>query len=413
MTIIMHTPVPLFACAFCCKSNSSKKQCGSCKSIIYCSRECQRLDWSFHKSFCKAFASLPPRPSDGHSLALYFPVDLDPRLEWVRRPDSLHSKSNDEGFDFRSLCSSKLKPTLRWPYILCRGGCRDDDGKLNHSVVSFTRGAYWTGPLVVFRRKSPGIDPAIIQDIALDDLPKVIRLLRQIGTAKQVMKHQVFRQSFNTSNGLIIRCVGDHMNALGENPMAASKVPELHPIFEGQPTNISKLMGIPLIIQKIPREAGKDVVFNEDHLRNDFCGILHLDTLPHSETWGEIPSQWRDNVGTVLVVRQDKKDLTTLQLLAITAYISRVGLKAVEKEPDVGTKQRFLEDYFTRSKFEEYFFGRFAKSRDQSPHLDEDLISPYSDSCDSIGISQDSSLIDSAIDLWHKTGISTVYVINN
>ncbi|TGO44534.1 hypothetical protein BCON_0502g00030 [Botryotinia convoluta] len=305
------------------------------------------------------------------------------------------------------------QPRIRWPYILCRGGCRDDNPKLNHSVISFTRGAYWTGPLIVFRRKRPDIDSAIIQDISLDDLPKVIRLLRQIANGSQVMKHQVFKQSFNTSKCVIIKCRGDHMNAPRETRLVISKVPELHPIFEGQPTNISQLMGVPLIIQKIPREAGKDVVIDEDQLRNDNCGILHLDTLPHSETWGEIPSQWQENVGSVLVARQDKKDITTLQLSAIITYIKLLDLRVVKYEPDVRTKQRFLEGYFTRSKFEDFFFGCFAALLDQNPQLDGDLISPYSNSYDSIGISQNSSSIDEAMDLWHKTGLSTVFMADD
>lgn len=281
---------------------------------------------------------------------------------------------------------------LGWPCILCRGGCRDDDQKLNHSVISFTMGAYWTGPLVVFRAEKPGIDSAVIRDILLDDLPRVIRLLRQIGNGSGVMKHQVFKSSFNTSKCVIVRCKGDHMNA-GETELAVTRVPELHPIFEGQPTLISQLMGIPLIIQRIPREAGKDVVFHKDHLRNDFCGDLHRDILPHSETWGEIPSHWYDNVGTVLVAREDKKDITILQLTAIMSFIRRMDLGLIKDEPDVGIKQAFIQGYFSRRNFEKYFFGSFA-AHDQIAQLDGDLISPYSNSTDSIGISQGSSPLD-------------------
>lgn len=107
--VIKRTPIPFHSCAFCCKSYLTMSQCASCQSIVYCSRECQRLDWSFHKIFCKASRSLGPRPSEGYSLALYFPVDLDPSLEWVRRPDCLLSKTNDKGFDIRSLGSTKTK----------------------------------------------------------------------------------------------------------------------------------------------------------------------------------------------------------------------------------------------------------------------------------------------------------------
>ncbi|TGO63506.1 hypothetical protein BOTNAR_0099g00330 [Botryotinia narcissicola] len=311
------------------------------------------------------------------------------------------------------LLTIKNQPKLGWPYVLCRGGCRDDNQKLNHSVISLTRGAYWTGPLVVFRTGRPGIDSAAVQDISPDDLPRVIRLLRQIGNGNRVMKHQVLKSSFNTSKCVIVRCLGDHMKTTGETQLVVTRVPELHPIFEGQPTSISQLMEVPLIIQRIPREAGRDVVFDKDHLRNDFCAALHLDTRPFSETWGEIPSQWHKNVGTVLVAREDKKDITTLQLTAIMKFIRRLNLSLVRNEPDVGMKQAFLEGYFTRRNFEEFFFGPFAANVDQIPQLDGDLISPYSNSYDSLGIPKDSSELDMAIDLFHRTGLMTMFVVDD
>ncbi|TGO83707.1 hypothetical protein BPOR_0604g00050 [Botrytis porri] len=354
----------LLTCAFCCKFNLSKR-------------------------------SLGPRPSDSHSLAFYFPVDLDPRLEWVQRPDSLHSKTNDKEFDFRSLDSIRFKTRVRWSYIHCRGGCRDDNPKLNHSVISYTRGAYWTGTLVIFRKESSGIGPAIIRDIGLGDIPNVIRLLRQIGNGNQVRKNQVFKQTFNTTQCVIVRCKGDYENAPERTQLAVTRVPELHPIFEGQPTNVSQLMGIPLIIQRIPREAGKDVVFDEDHLRNDICGHLHLDTLLHSVTLGEIPPQWRENVGTVLVARQDRKDITPRQLMAIATYTKLSDLGEVKDEPDVRTRQILLEGYFSRSEFEQFFFNCFAYILTQQPQLDGELISPYSDSYDTSDISHYTSFTES------------------
>jgi len=40
---------------FYCKETQTKKmrKCGNCKSVYYCSRECQKKDWSFHKGRCK------------------------------------------------------------------------------------------------------------------------------------------------------------------------------------------------------------------------------------------------------------------------------------------------------------------------------------------------------------------------
>lgn len=37
-------------CALCHRSGT--KKCGKCHSILYCSEECQKLDWQIHKVFC-------------------------------------------------------------------------------------------------------------------------------------------------------------------------------------------------------------------------------------------------------------------------------------------------------------------------------------------------------------------------
>ena len=42
-------------CKVCQKNTSSK--CGRCKGEYYCSKECQRSDWKFHKSFCPKIAA--------------------------------------------------------------------------------------------------------------------------------------------------------------------------------------------------------------------------------------------------------------------------------------------------------------------------------------------------------------------
>jgi hypothetical protein len=33
------------------------KKCGNCKSVYYCSRECQRADWAKHKESCATLAA--------------------------------------------------------------------------------------------------------------------------------------------------------------------------------------------------------------------------------------------------------------------------------------------------------------------------------------------------------------------
>ncbi len=58
---------PLFGqqsrCFSCKKETSNLKKCGKCKSVSYCSRACQKQDWSTHKQFCKE-KNFPPFPKD-------------------------------------------------------------------------------------------------------------------------------------------------------------------------------------------------------------------------------------------------------------------------------------------------------------------------------------------------------------
>jgi hypothetical protein len=44
------------ACANSGCANIGTKKCGSCQSISYCSRECQKADWKAHKDLCKRFS---------------------------------------------------------------------------------------------------------------------------------------------------------------------------------------------------------------------------------------------------------------------------------------------------------------------------------------------------------------------
>ncbi|KAK6429391.1 hypothetical protein LTR95_014465 [Oleoguttula sp. CCFEE 5521] len=70
-------------CAVCFKP--ATQTCAQCKSIKYCGLKCQKEIWSDHKLICKQRSEMPPRPSDNHFLALFFPADQPhPRLLWTR-----------------------------------------------------------------------------------------------------------------------------------------------------------------------------------------------------------------------------------------------------------------------------------------------------------------------------------------
>jgi hypothetical protein len=44
-------------CKVCQKFDSATKKCAKCKSEFYCSKNCQKTDWPFHKQFCNELAA--------------------------------------------------------------------------------------------------------------------------------------------------------------------------------------------------------------------------------------------------------------------------------------------------------------------------------------------------------------------
>lgn len=51
------------ACAFCSTEKANLLKCSRCKSVFYCSKECQKLHWKAHKPSCKPPQTLPtPEP---------------------------------------------------------------------------------------------------------------------------------------------------------------------------------------------------------------------------------------------------------------------------------------------------------------------------------------------------------------
>lgn len=72
-------------CGNCGSSPSAPLRCGACKSKIYCSAECQRLDWKFHKRNCSPAKPTvnpvkpPPLPAKPEP-----PASEDEKLSWYR-----------------------------------------------------------------------------------------------------------------------------------------------------------------------------------------------------------------------------------------------------------------------------------------------------------------------------------------
>lgn len=186
----MATPT----CIVCNASNA--KFCSLCHLISYCSPEYQKPDWPLHKTICKTFTALPPRPSPSHKLVILFPVDSkDPELLWIKcerqvddkdgvaweRPNTeqpLEIENLDPKYQYAREFKSIQRNVLRGfnlsytVKVICRETFLINGSTSNVCIRYTTKGQIiydWRGPIVVMRQPDMGIDPLFYKDIRASD----------------------------------------------------------------------------------------------------------------------------------------------------------------------------------------------------------------------------------------------------
>lgn len=125
--------------------------------------------------------------------------------------------------------------------------------------------------------------------------------------------------------GVMIRCEGDNALNLDEtgrwDRYAEINVSRDHVIWKEPPSSPSKMMGLPLLLHKLPENPAWD---KTDHTRfdNQPATFLNLTVDPKNEDmWGFAPPEWQSQVGSVLLVRQDGKDISREQVWALAEYM--------------------------------------------------------------------------------------------
>ncbi|KAK3334196.1 hypothetical protein B0T19DRAFT_148121 [Cercophora scortea] len=140
--------------------------------------------------------------------------------------------------------------------------------------------------------------------------------------------------------GVMLRCNVDAAEHGDAPSWLATTIAADHDVFyRAAPAPIPEMIGIPLIIDRV-RGLEEET---PSHLDNAMATALNLD--PES---GRAPASWRKNVGTVTVVRVDKKPLLVQQLEAIVKYCELVGDKLVGG-------QALPRDMLSRRGFEAWF----------------------------------------------------------
>ncbi|KAG4438114.1 hypothetical protein IFR05_006394 [Cadophora sp. M221] len=357
-------------CIICDKPNA--QVCATCMSSVYCSKACQELDWPLHKTLCKKlskFLNTSPRPSTPVKLGILLSADSpEPRLVWVpyqQAPKPNSSTTHDEVI-VHHLLGDPITPTVEsfniaknevrgytldhTVVLYARDNWLNDGSKPNQAALSLTDWELpydWRGNILMMNYKGlvgknissqansgePIVLSAIqiggemepyqdFQDVTLGDFRIAVDYL---GIMNKLMGDDAAKEKNRKVKGVLIRCEGD----IGINKKKTGKweryskveVPKDHTIWDSQPTGASKIMGFPLLVQKQPHNPAWKP---NDHTRfdNQPATFLNLTVDPKiSNLWGFAPPEWQSEVGSVLLVRKDQKDLSREQAWAMAEFM--------------------------------------------------------------------------------------------
>ncbi|EKD16944.1 uncharacterized protein L3040_006230 [Drepanopeziza brunnea f. sp. 'multigermtubi'] len=394
-------------------SSTKLKKCGGCESALYCSTSCQKEDWRTHKLICDEFKTFPvanPRPSTDHRLALLLPKEGgNPKLLWyqtylMKSPYAGYEMINYSqhlGDDDPSPEEINVSMYLTNTYIGVEKYAFDhtvsiqirESGEFDGShpnqcvseVMKGTQGYDWKGPIVVYSQPGTSIDSPTFLDVTAADLRIVVDFLRHCGG-----KADDFVQTVRISSK------GDE-KLHGKRKFYHIKVPDSHEIFNTRPTEISTIMGLPILVQKTglfnPADVEKGSRLGFNPFENYTAAALNTIATPQNDYWGSLDMQdWDMVIGTVLVVRQDKKDMSTGQVEALARFcreVLRPAMAALEDSffcptgiPDRddvwAAREEFVKTQMTREAFEIFLEKLKAEKVAAGDSSWDRVVSPYS-----------------------------------
>ncbi|MCJ1401603.1 hypothetical protein MMC11_004819 [Xylographa trunciseda] len=265
----------------------------------------------------------------------------------------------------------ELDHTLRLNY---RDMFLTDGSKKNRSVAETVRVATrhdWRGPLIVLRQPDIEQDGNIVyEDITLADLRHTVDWFSSYSDQSQYYTRTKVQ-------GVKITCEGDRKVSHNPMPWIAISVPRDHPVFMQRiPPEISRLVEFPVLVKKYsPDRSWKDHRQSYDNVQATF---LHVDADPKSQGWGWAPPEWQSHIGSVLVVRQDKKDLTPQQAEALCDFCYDYMQSKFEASLEGEMTRDRVMGFMTKQSFAK-FFQNYQKEQTSFGNQWSSAKSPFDD----------------------------------
>jgi hypothetical protein len=400
--------------------------CPICKSAAYCTETCKQKDERLHKMICQDFATFTirsPKPSEDAVLAILLDSESSvPRLIWVAGRTERNMKIVVEGEEFnKPIMHDYLGPGKPRPERISFTSHKDPNFSLDHTVAFDYRDSFfydgsktnlcvatmcdgqyrhrWCGQMVVVSWPGLKSSSRYYQDVTAADLSYVTDYFRRYGDGLGVNEKLTFNDhpvdfsnyenpKFNTfvqnlvrgkvkesSWGVKISCEGDK-KLLKEPQFTGVEITAAHPIFNLETTSISVAMGLPIVTWKLDPHPlwshDNGASFNYEPYQNDKARTLNLDVGVSSSTVGKVDKkQWgRSRIGSVWVVRADRKDITVQQVEALAEYCNQLNVavsavlgreKATELKENEEARSKLFKEHLCKEKFEVFFEKMKAK----------------------------------------------------
>lgn len=170
----------------------------------------------------------------------------------------------------------------------------------------------------------------------------------------------------------------------------AVEVPSTDAIFsEHDTSDIAERIGLPIFTQRCspdPRWAqheGNKIFEGESPFNNQDATFLHQSCDPKSDFepltglmgWGWASSQWQNDVGSTIVVRQDKKPLASLHVEALCKYCQYeirplFGHSMGEYYPEEPMSKDTVLAMISRATFSIYWYKLLDEKRKEGENTD-------------------------------------------
>ncbi|KAI4090043.1 MAG: hypothetical protein LQ344_004973 [Seirophora lacunosa] len=397
------------ACAACLAP--AKTHCKRCASSWYCSANCQKVDWHFHKYLCWQVKEFEDRPRANCVRAILFPDDsISPRFIWLETNDSVHEldslneKVEAEIFlgvnmkaqvgqqqvtistSRRRECMPKTAQRNARPHLLLRENCFVDGSKPNVSIGTVMKGDFqfsWRGPIVAVLCSSAETardeSIAAIEDMTMTDYRDLLDNFSFYGhyaegqedfapssfwwLAPALKQDLISRPQFQ-----VLRTKSEFERKSTGSKYEPFNISEGHPATAFlQPCPATVLLGMPLVLRRYPTDNAFRAGAEADGNKNYGPGLLLMNVDLKSKSWGLTPKHGTE--GTVVVMRHDQQDLHEHHLSAMFMYLVEVISPAMEETMGEDPKRERAEilEMLTPGRF--WWF--YQRVKDQRRDLDE------------------------------------------